>query len=136
MPEIADDDPMPQEQLVAYADAGRSWVAEDAGVVVGYIVVDEVDGNAHVEQVTVDPDHQGRGIGRLLLDAAEAWAAERGMLALTTFRDVQWNAPLYRHLGFRDLGEDELGTELRRLRDDEAAHGLDPSLRICMRRVR
>ena len=137
MPEIADDDPMPLEQLVAYADAGRSWVAADeAGALVGYVVVDVVDGNAHVEQVTVDPDHQGKGIGRDLLAAVATWALAVGApaLTLTTFRDVPWNAPLYRHLGFRDLEEGELGPQLRRLRDDEAAHGLDATIRVCMRR--
>lgn len=137
MAEIADDQPMSMDRLAVYADAGRCWVAADAtDVPVGYVVVDVVDGNAHIEQVTVDPDHQGRGAGRLLLDRVAAWAMERGMpaLTLTTFRDVPWNAPLYRHLGFCDLGDDELGQELRRLRDEEAAHGLDPTLRVCMRR--
>ena len=137
MPDIADDEPMSCDRLTTYTDAGRCWVAVDAtDVPIGYVVVDVVDGNAHVEQVTVDPDHQGQGIGHLLLDRVAAWATDRGMpaLTLTTFRDVPWNAPLYRHLGFRDLDEDELGEELRRLRDDEAAHGLDPALRVCMRR--
>lgn len=136
MAEIADDEPMPADQVVRYAEAGRAWVSDDGGSPVGYVVVDVVDGNAHVEQVTVDPEHQGKGIGRALLDAVEAWARSEGRpaLTLTTFRDVPWNAPLYRHLGFRDLAEDEIGPELRRLRDDEAAHGLDPALRVGMRR--
>jgi hypothetical protein len=32
------------------------------------------------------------------------------------------------------LAEDELGPELRAKRDAETAHGLDPALRVCMRR--
>ncbi|MFP5322102.1 MAG: GNAT family N-acetyltransferase [Acidimicrobiia bacterium] len=136
MPEIADDDPPSLEVLDRYADAGRSWAAADADDrPLGYVLVDVVDGCAHVEQVSVDPDHQGAGIGRALLDHVRRWAASTGLAAvtLTTFRDVPWNAPLYRHLGFRDLDEDELGPELRERRDQEAEHGLDPTIRVCMR---
>ena len=136
MPEIADDDPPSLEVLDGYADAARSWVAAGADhLPVGYLLVDVVDGCAHVEQVSVDPDHQGAGIGRALLDHVRRWAASSGLAAvtLTTFRDVPWNAPLYRHLGFRDLDEDELGPELRERRDQEAEHGLDPTIRVCMR---
>jgi hypothetical protein len=53
---------------------------------------------------------------------------------LTTFSDVPWNAPLYRHLGFRVLDDDDIGPELRARRADEAARGLDPASRVCMRR--
>lgn len=45
-----------------------------------------------------------------------------------------WVAVDYRRLGFRDLAEDELGPELCALRDSEAGHGLDPTIRVCMRR--
>jgi hypothetical protein len=47
---------------------------------------------------------------------------------------VPWNRPLYKHLGFRVLGDEELSLGLRALRDDESAHGLDPELRVCMRK--
>lgn len=136
MPEIADDEPLPLDVLARYADEERSWVAVDTtGRPVGYVVVDVIDGCAHVEQVSVDPDHQGAGIGRELLDEVKAWAAASGLagVTLTTFREVPWNAPLYQRLGFRELDEEELGPELRAVRDSEAAHGLDPSIRVCMR---
>ena len=135
---VADDEPMAVDELAAYADDGRSFVAaDDAGVIVGYVLLDVVDGDAHVEQISVHPDAQGRGVGRALLAAVDAWAGERAMAAvtLTTFRDVSWNAPLYRHLGFVDLADDEVGPELRALVAVESAHGLDPALRTCMRRA-
>jgi len=53
-------------------------------------------------------------------------------VTLTTFEDVPWNAPLYRHLGFRELRDDELGPGLRAIRDRETAHGLDPARRVSM----
>ena len=133
---VADDEPPSVEALAAYAEAGRSWVAEDDGEPVGYVLVDVVDGCAHVEQVSVHPDHQGRGVGRALLDRVEAWALEHDLPAvtLTTFRDVDWNAPLYRHLGFVDVAEAAWGSELRALVAAEAGHGLDPATRVVLRR--
>ena len=135
MPEIADDDPGSVDELAEYADDGRSWVAvDDAGTPVGYVLVDLVDGNAHIEQLSVVPAAQGTGIGRALLDHVATWAAARGApaLTLTSFRDVPWNAPLYEHLGFRVLAEHEVGPELRAVRATETAHGLDPTTRVCM----
>jgi len=135
MPEIADDGPGSVDELANYAVDGRSWVAvDDAGTPVGYVLVDVIDGNAHIEQLSVAPAAQGTGIGQALLDHVATWARRRGAsaLTLTTFRDVPWNAPLYEHLGFRVLTEPDLGPELRALRDTEAAHGLDPTTRVCM----
>lgn len=138
MAAIADDDPPSTTTLAAYAVAGRSWVAADGdGRIVGYVLVDVVDDAAHVEQVSVRPDQQGRGVGRALLDRVAEWARDTGRTAmtLTTFTDVPWNRPLYEHLGFRVLAEPEIGPELRALREVEATHGLDPTTRVCMHRA-
>jgi GNAT superfamily N-acetyltransferase len=135
--DVAAHDPFPISELDAYAAGGRSWVAVDgAGAVVGYAVADVLDGCGHLEQVSVLPEAQGTGLGRALVDAVTAWARRSGHVAvtLTTFTDVPWNAPLYAHLGFRVLGNDELGPELATRRDDETRHGLDPDRRVCMRR--
>lgn len=133
---VADDEPPSLTALAGYAAGNRAWVATDrAGTPIGYVLVDVVDGCAHVEQISVRPDHQGAGVGRALIDRVRAWAAEtdRRALTLTTFSDVPWNRPLYEHLGFRVLPEAEIGPELRAVRDTEAAHGLDPATRVCMR---
>jgi GNAT superfamily N-acetyltransferase len=136
LPDIADAEPATVETLSEYAHAGRSWVAvDDDEQPIGYVIVDEVDGNAHIEQLSVRPDHQGSGVGRGLVDQVRAWATEnqRPAVTLTTFSDVPWNRPLYEHLGFTVLAEDEIGPELRAVRDHEATLGLDPALRVCMR---
>ncbi len=100
------------------------------------MLVDLVDGCAHVEQLTVHPEEQGAGVGRALLEQVREWAVDTGRpaITLTTFRDVPWNRPLYEHLGFRVLAQDEIGPELRAVRDHESATGLDPATRVCMRR--
>lgn len=134
--DIAAHDPFPIAELDAYAAAGRSWVGTTTdGALTGYAVADVLDGCGHLEQVSVRPEHQGHGVGRALVDAVIAWARDSRYPAvtLTTFTEVAWNAPLYAHLGFRALGDDELGPELASRRDDETRHGLDPERRVCMR---
>src|SRR4029453_16475298 len=119
------------------AAARGFWVpADTTDTPVGYVLADVVDGCAHIEQVSVRPDHQGVGVGRALVERVSIWGADSGLsgITLTTFRDVPWNAPLYRHLGFRDLVEGEIGPGLRTIRDNETAHGLAPTTRVCMRR--
>jgi len=130
------DDPVPTiEALTDYQRAGLSWVAVDhTDQPVAFILVKRVDGNAHIEQVSVHPDHAHQRIGRTLIDHVERWAANQGLaaLTLTTFRDVQWNGPYYQRLGFAVLPDAEQGPELRALMIEEAAHGLDPEHRIAM----
>ncbi|WP_406863842.1 GNAT family N-acetyltransferase [Streptomyces sp. HUAS MG47] len=138
MTEIAEDDPLPTDVLESYRAAGRAWVAEPDGGAgpVAYLLVDTVDGAAHIEQVSVHPAAARRGIGRALIEHVAADAAAQGLtaLTLTTFTDVPWNAPYYARLGFRTLAEAELTDGLREIRRAEAAHGLDVWPRVCMRR--
>jgi len=135
MPEIADDEPPSIEALTAYQRAGRAWVADDLpGVPVAYLIADVVDGNLHIEQVSVHPRHARRGIGRQLIEhaAGHARASGLGALTLTTFADLPWNAAYYARLGFTVV--DDLTPGLREIRRREAAHGLDRWPRVCMRR--
>ncbi|MGH3382100.1 MAG: GNAT family N-acetyltransferase [Actinoallomurus sp.] len=137
MAEIADDEPPPLEALAAYRRAGRAWVAADReDRPFAYLIADLVDGNLHVEQVSVRPDQARRGVGRGLLDhLAEVARAERvPALTLTTFAEVPWNAPYYERCEFRPLADAELTGGLREIRAREAAYGLDRWPRVCMRR--
>ncbi len=105
-----------------------------ADVPVAYLIADRVDGNLHVEQVSVHPGYARRGIGRSLLDhlADRAAADAVPALTLTTFRDVPWNAPYYARCGFAVLGDEAVGPELRAVREEEAALGLNRWPRVCM----
>ncbi len=63
---------------------GRTWVAEDDGVILGF---SSADGQtATIWALFVDPAHEGRGAGRALLAPAVAWLFDRGadVVALTT----------------------------------------------------
>ncbi|THA86214.1 GNAT family N-acetyltransferase [Streptomyces sp. A0592] len=137
MPEIADDEPPAVGELAFYREAGLAWVAVDgADAPVAYLIAEHVDGNLHVEQVSVHPDQARRGIGRALLDHLAGFAVGGGVpaLTLTTFTEVPWNAPYYVRCGFRALGEGALTPGLWEIRAREAAHGLDRWPRVCMRR--
>jgi GNAT superfamily N-acetyltransferase len=86
-----------------YQREGRSWVAADANdEPVGFAVACEVDGNGHLAEIDVHPEHGRRGIGRALVEHVCLWARETGYssLTLTTERDIPWNAPFYAKLGF------------------------------------
>lgn len=137
MDAIADDEPPSVEELAVFQQGGRAWVAtDDTDQPVGYLLVDVVDGAAHVEQVSVHPRHARQGLGRTLLETAVLWAQQQGLdaVTLTTFSDVPWNAPYYQHLGFRTLAEAEVSEGLRRIREQEATRGLDAWPRVSMRR--
>ncbi len=137
MPEIADGEPPSLDELTGYQQAGRAWVTVGQnGRLVACLLASLVNGNLHVEQVSVHPDCARRGVGRSLLGhvAVRAASAGRPALTLTTFSEVPWNAPYYERCGFRRLDEAELTPGLRAIRGREAEHGLDRWPRVCMRR--
>lgn len=139
MHDIAGAQPPSVEVVTGYVTRGHAWVVADeehGDAPVAFVLVDLVDGCAHVEQVSVVHDHQRNGYGRMLLEHVAVWAHEHDMpaLTLTTFRDVPWNAPYYEQCGFSTVCEDELTPELREVRARETDHGLDPDARVCMRR--
>jgi GNAT superfamily N-acetyltransferase len=136
-PEIGAYDPWTLEELRRYQQQGRAWVAVSADdQPVAYLLAEIVDGNAHIEQVSVHPSHARRGLGKALIEQAVAWARQGGLgaVTLTTFTDVPWNAPYYQRLGFRQLPDDALTPGLKAIRAREAAIGLDRWPRCCMRR--
>jgi GNAT superfamily N-acetyltransferase len=86
--------------------AGALVVLVDDDGPTGFARIDALAGGAHLEQLSVHPDHGRRGTGRSLLRAACAWAADNGYpeLTLATYRDVPWNGPFYASEGFVEVG--------------------------------
>ncbi|MFN3600555.1 MAG: GNAT family N-acetyltransferase [Dietzia sp.] len=134
---VAADDPPSIDTLREFTREGRAWVSTD-GVdqPVAYLLADVVDGNAHLDQVSVHSDVMHRGIGVALVDHLVGWARvhELPAITLTTFVEVPWNGPYYRRQGFRFLAESEETPRLKAIRAAEIAHGLDQWPRACMRR--
>ena len=131
----ADDPVFTSEELIPFIQAGRAWVATERSRVVGFIVLDIIDGCAHVDEVAVTTAAGRRGHGAALVTSAQRWAAVQKLPAvtLTTFRDVPWNGPWYKRLGFRELAEHEWTPGIRELRAAEQRRGLAQELRVVMR---
>jgi len=134
---LDDGEPTELSELEEAWQGGQLFVATDEDDrVVGFAMLGEVGGHAHLWELDVHPDHGRRGIGRALLEHACQAAAEEGYrrIALTTFVDVPWNAPFYRRAGFFELRGEAIGPALRELLVEESRWGLDPAERCCMAR--
>ena len=78
-----------------YDDCVRAW--ESTGV-------DEP--NIHVNMLAVVPEHQGRGLARALLERVQAMSRERAdSRGVTLSTESERNVALYRHLGYRVVGQ-------------------------------
>jgi len=96
-------------ELMNLREAARLLVAEVKGRVIGMcsgqLVVSTAEGGpaAWVEDVVVEREWRGRGVGQRLLEAVTAWARERGASRLQLLAD-QDNRPaldFYGHLGWQ-----------------------------------
>lgn len=68
----------------------------------GFAVLERVDGDLHLAQLSVHPSATRQGIGRALLEAAVsmAWVVGAERVTLLTYADVTWNAPWYARRGW------------------------------------
>jgi GNAT superfamily N-acetyltransferase len=127
----------PLAALESALDSGDLWVAlAPTGECVGSARVERSGERLHLEQLDVLPEHGGRGLGRALVGAIERWASENGVaeLTVTTYRDVPWNAPYYRRLGFTIIESRELDAHLLARRAVEIERGMDSMPRVAMRK--
>lgn len=107
--------------------------ARDGEPPVGFVHVLELDGHAHLEQLSVRPEAQRQGLGTDLVRAAMHEARRDGhrRLSLCTYRDVAFNGPFYATLGFEEITD--LLSFQRALRERETEIGLDADgVRIVM----
>ena len=85
---------------------GYAFVAEEAGSVVGLVVLVPASDHLLVENVAVDPSRQGEGIGRALLAFAEAAARDAGVSTLQLYTNAAMteNLAFYPRLGYEEVG--------------------------------
>jgi GNAT superfamily N-acetyltransferase len=90
----------------ALVAAGAVTVAELDGELAGVLVTHPEPAHLLVENVAVAPRHQGRGLGRLLLERAEEQARGLGLteLRLYTNEAMAENLAMYPHLGYVEVG--------------------------------
>jgi len=83
------------------ADAGSGFVAEEAGVVIGTALCWKFGTDrATLGMVIVSPEHQGRGLGRKLMELVLEETGGR----VTFLHATRAGQPLYEKLGFRACG--------------------------------
>ena len=92
------------ESLQAKAGKEVTFAAFDEGVLVGCVFMELKDDSAYIGKLAVDPEHQMGGIGRLLVEAAEAGARRVGLpaLELQTRVELTGNHQAFARLGFRE----------------------------------
>lgn len=119
------------------ASAGSLWGARtiEPAAPVGFAAVMMLDGTPHLYEMDVLPEHGRRGLGRALVLHVARWARVSGFVSvtLTTFRHLSWNAPFYASVGFAEIPDPQLGSELRAAMAEEAGRGLASSKRVAMR---
>ncbi|MDR6627509.1 GNAT family N-acetyltransferase [Caulobacter segnis] len=136
MDALAVDDPTPADVLARRLGADGLLAATIDGELAAFVMFRPLEDSHYIEQIDVNPRFQGRRIGAALIDAVAERAAAAGLarLTLSTFRDIPWNAPYYRRLGFLDIPDAALSDALRAVRREHVARGLDEGARLFMQR--
>ncbi|MEI2713676.1 MAG: GNAT family N-acetyltransferase [Nocardioides sp.] len=107
--------------LAAKADCGQER-AEKPGFIlvagdppIGFAHVLLIDGQAHLEQLSVHPEHGRQGIGGALIEAVCERLAAKGFGAVTlmTYADLAWNGPFYAKHGFVEVPPEDPRTALQ-----------------------
>jgi predicted N-acetyltransferase YhbS len=134
MDALATDEPTSATVLTAHIAGDGLLVATDGDELAAFVMFRTVEDRAYVEQIDVLPVHEGRRIGAALLDVVSGRARKAGLkgLSLSTFKDVPWNAPYYRWLGFTDVADEALSPAMREIREEHRARGLDEDARVFM----
>jgi ribosomal protein S18 acetylase RimI-like enzyme len=96
---------LPGPMTEDYAEVIRNrqvTVAERHGAIVGIVVLSVTDEGFLVDNVAVHPSHRGTGLGRALLEFAEAEARRAGFdsIYLYTHEQMTENLALYSRIGY------------------------------------
>lgn len=93
--------PLETDYATAVADS-EAWVAVGGEDVVGFLLLVPEADTMLLENVAVAPSHQGRGLGRALLELAESRTRAHGLhrVRLYTHETMVENQRLYSFIGF------------------------------------
>ncbi|KAH8678869.1 putative acetyltransferase [Tricladium varicosporioides] len=135
---LLDGDMMNPSVLAKMAAMNHLWIAvNDWDQPIGFLGGHDIEGKFHLAEVSVAREFQGRGVGRALMATMVEQAQREGYKAitLTTFRNVPWNGPWYRRLGFSEVDEKNVDHYYLSILENEAEHGLDRSSRCVMHKL-
>lgn len=90
-----------QENMIDhYLEKGTMYVLEDGNVKAECVVTDEDNGILEIKNIAVDPENQGKGYGKALIDfLASKYADEYSILQVGT-GDSPLTVPFYEKCGF------------------------------------
>ena len=90
-----------QEDMIdRYLDRGTMYVLEDDGVKAECVITDEGDGILEIKNIATDPDWQGIGYGKALIEfIAEQYSGDYSVLQVGT-GDSPLTIPFYEKCGF------------------------------------
>ena len=134
MDDVADGAVTSAETWEPICENGTLWVATDtADTAVGFLAAGQQADLLFVYELAVAFEHQGHGLGRKLIGAAEEYAHRHKWagLALTTFCDVPWNAPYYARLGFKTVADAALPPPIQLIIAAEHERFPAPERRRC-----
>jgi ribosomal protein S18 acetylase RimI-like enzyme len=90
------------DQTVDFSKKKSTFVARDDGRVVGYISIVLDMGVLHMESVIVAETYRGKGVGALLVSAAEEYGKSSGAHKIWLETGSDWRAKeFYEKLGYR-----------------------------------
>ncbi len=98
-----------EERIQDYVKAGEFLVAEENSRVIASVYIELRGERAYFGMLAVDPAQQGRGLGRVMVDAAEDYCRSKGC----KFMDISVLSlrpelpPFYRKLGYEESGTHE-----------------------------
>jgi GNAT superfamily N-acetyltransferase len=93
--------PMVDDYARRIAD-GQTHVLEEAGEIVGLLVLEAGEDFLLLDNIAIDPAQHGRGLGKRLMAFAEAEARRRGYAVIELYTNALMveNIARYRHLGY------------------------------------
>ena len=126
---------VPIERFSMMWESKQVWVMADPDDrPAGFAVAGDLDGVYWLDQMAVHRACSGMGLGKALFGAVIEYAnwAHYDAAALSTFRDIPFNAPFYEKFGFVAIDSSNAPDPLKQRFLSEIPDGVDDSTRALM----
>jgi predicted N-acetyltransferase YhbS len=112
-------------RMAEMMNRGTFLVAEDDGPVIASVYVELRGERAYFGMLAVDPNHQGKGLARTMIEAAEDYSRRHGCRAMdiTVLSLRPELPPFYRKFGYHEVRTEEFRPS-RPLKGNVECHGI------------